>query len=72
MNERIKQLAIEAGFRSDVTVSDGNGNHMPSKVEEKLKKFSELIVQECSKLIAERDARVEPAPHIFLLKEFGL
>jgi hypothetical protein len=47
MNELIKELAIQAGFRSDVTVSDGQGNHIVTKTEQSLEKFGELIVREC-------------------------
>ena len=35
-------------------------------------KFAELIVRECAELIEHRDCRTQPAPHIYLLKEFGL
>lgn len=48
MNERIKSLAIQAGFRSDVTLSDGQGNHIVTKTEQSLEKFAELIVRECA------------------------
>lgn len=48
MNELIKELAIEAGFRSDVTVSDGQGNHIVTKTEQSLEKFAELIVKQCA------------------------
>ena len=47
MNERIKQLAEQAGFRSDVTVSDGQGNHITTKAQQSLNAFAELIIQEC-------------------------
>lgn len=35
-------------------------------------KFAELIVRECSNLIATRDPRTAPAPEIYLLKQFGV
>ena len=44
MNERIEQLAVQAGFKNVVGVLDG-------KVE--LQKFAELIVRECAKVILE-------------------
>ena len=40
MNERIEQLAVQAGFKNVVGVLDG-------KVE--LQKFAELIVRECDR-----------------------
>ena len=42
MNERIEQLAVQAGFKNVVGVLDG-------KVE--LQKFAELIVQECMNVL---------------------
>ena len=42
MNERIQQLAEQAGITSN-NLSDGNMSHTD------LKKFAELIVQECIK-----------------------
>ena len=44
MNERIEQLAVQAGFKNVVGVLDG-------KVE--LQKFAELIVRECAEVIFE-------------------
>jgi hypothetical protein len=35
-------------------------------------KFAELVVTECSSLLQALDAREEPAPHIYLLKVFGI
>lgn len=52
MNERIKELAEQAGFRSDVTVSDGNGNHIETKTELSLEKFAELIIKETQRAIS--------------------
>jgi hypothetical protein len=49
MNERIKQLAEQAGI-TDNNLSDGNMSHTD------LKKFAELIVAECIK-------QVEPTQH---------
>jgi len=31
-----------------------------------------LIVRECARLIETRESRTEPAPHIYLLKVFGV
>ena len=45
MNERIEQLAVQAGFKNVVGVLDG-------KVE--LQKFAELIVQECGNWFNDR------------------
>ena len=49
---RIRDLAEQSGFRSDVTVSDGNGVHIVTKTEQSLDKFAELIVKECINEIA--------------------
>ena len=49
MNERIRQLAEESGI-TDNNLSDGNMSHND------LKKFAELIVQECIE-------QVEPTQH---------
>ena len=50
MNERIKQLALDAGI--GFTLWDDSGREMILNFtpEERLKKFAELIVQECAKL----------------------
>ena len=48
MTPRIKELAEQAGFRSDVTVTDGNNKIIDTKTSIALEKFAELIVRECS------------------------
>lgn len=58
MNERITQLALEA--------SDPKTGWLDRQ------KFAELIVKECAWLIETRESRTEPAPHIYLLKVFGV
>jgi hypothetical protein len=50
MNKRIKEFAEQAGFRSNVTVSDGQGDHIITQTEERLEKFAELIVRECANI----------------------
>ena len=47
MNKRIRELAEQAGFRSDVTVTDGNNKRIDTKTSIALEKFAELIVEEC-------------------------
>jgi hypothetical protein len=61
MNERIQKIAQQSGigFLSSVP---------PSMLE----KFAELLVRECAHLIDTREPRDEPAPHIYLLKAFGV
>jgi hypothetical protein len=39
---------------------------------DKIKKFAELIVKECSHLVFSRDYRNEPAAHIYILKAFDV
>jgi len=50
MNERIRELALDAGI--GFTLWDDSGREMIYNFtpEERLKKFAELIVQECAKL----------------------
>lgn len=57
MNDKIKQIALEC--YNPYSNFDIN-------------KFAELIVRECSHLLTVRDGRTEPAPHIYLLKSFGI
>ena len=45
MNEKIRQLADEAGI-TDNNLSDGNMSHTD------LKKFAELIVRECADVVS--------------------
>ncbi len=69
MNERIIELAHEVfSFKYKTSPYELNpGHHM-----DHLHKFAELIVEECSRVIETRDARTEPAEHIYLLKHFGI
>lgn len=66
MNGRIKELAIQSGLIAS-HASDHEGLR-----DFDYRQFAELIVRECAHLIEVRDCRVEPAPHIYLLKHFGL
>lgn len=59
MNELFKELAVKAQIE-----------HCVSHV--RLQEFAELIVKECSHLVETHDAKNEPAPHIYLLKHFGI
>jgi hypothetical protein len=43
MNERIRKLAEQAGFRSDVTVTDGNNKRIDTKTSIALERFAALI-----------------------------
>ena len=54
MNERILELAEQAGFRSDVTVTDGNNKRIDTKTSIALEKFAELIVRECINTVNKR------------------
>lgn len=58
MNERIRQLADEAGIELPNNVVDGiNGPGVVSE-KDKLAKFAQLIVRECAKI-----ARATPCPY---------
>ena len=52
MTPRIKELAEQAGFRSNVTVTDGNNKRIDTKTSIALEKFAELIVRETIKQMA--------------------
>ena len=77
MNERIKQLAVQAGFETNeanITI----GNYVQDKeyfyaddfIEDELKKFAELIVAECISTLDQDDGATH---HGELLREhFGV
>jgi len=52
MNEKIKQLAEQAGI-TDNNLSDGNMSH------DDLAKFAELIVQECAEVANDHNSEAE-------------
>ena len=69
MNERIKELAVEADF---MLCEDGNfySEGQLDKITDKLAKFAELIVRECATLI---DAEEIQSSYGNMLKEhFGV
>ena len=68
MNKNLKELASQSGFRSYVTVSDDNGNHLITKTEQSLERFAELIVRECADIALREDFD----PSDCILKHFGL
>ena len=47
MNERIKQLAEQAGFRLHLDGEFYTANHKHLPITEDIEKFAELIVREC-------------------------
>lgn len=51
MNERIREIAHEVGLPT----------YNPSGIPTKLEKFAELIVQECTKIVADAVDHREPA-----------
>jgi hypothetical protein len=55
MNERIMQLAKEAGINSVVPVK-GSLEYVSNGEVESLKKFAELIVRECAKVLTQHGA----------------
>lgn len=70
MNERIRQLAVQAFF--DETTSQPS-DKMYTFSDHKMEKFAELIIKECDRYIAERFDETEPwmSPGD-LLKHFGV
>ena len=59
MNERIKQLADQAGFRSNPDIYDRNQSF-------DMEKFAELIVRECAEICLEAN------DHKNILRHFGV
>jgi len=55
MNERIKELAYEAGLASEMQWSS-SGNVLPYELE----KFAKLIVQECAKIAEQTAGKFDP------------
>jgi hypothetical protein len=53
MNERIRELAEQCGFRSNPDVYDRNQSF-------DIEKFAELIVRECDRYVAEHYDEMEP------------
>jgi hypothetical protein len=70
MNERIKQLAEQAGIELPNNVVDGiNGPGVVSE-KDKLAKFAELIVREC--IWAFGETRTEPSLEKYILDRLGI
>ena len=61
MNERIRELAEQAGF----TVEDG---HIQSLAGKRAEKFAELIIRECAEIALVEDHD----PYECILKHFGV
>ena len=72
MNERTRQLAEQAGFRSDVTVTDGNNERIDTKTSIALEKFAELVVRECAKLADEPTSRPFQSYGVMIKEHFGV
>ena len=72
MNERIRQFAEQAGFRSDVTVTDGSNKSVDTKTSIALEKFAELIVRECTKLADKPTSRPFQSYGVMIKEHFGV
>jgi hypothetical protein len=57
MNERIKELAIQAGFFYEDYKDIWYLEYHNQTCEEEMKKFAELIVQECASMLYEKAGR---------------
>jgi hypothetical protein len=55
MNERIKQLAIQAGFFYEDYKDIWYLEYHNQSCEEEMKKFAELLIRECAELMYGRD-----------------
>jgi hypothetical protein len=63
MNERIKKLAEQAGFMDSWFSESGDD------CEQELKKFAELIVQECARVVSQKTG---PKSALNVLEHFGV
>ena len=72
MIERIRELAKQAGFRSDVTVTDGNNKRIDTKTSISLEKFAELIIRECANIADEPTSRPFDSYGKKIKKHFGV
>lgn len=69
MTDRIEEIAQKVfSFKYKTRPSELNPGHTIDDV----RLFAELIIRECSSIIEKRDARTEPAEHIYVLKYFGV
>ena len=59
MNQKLRDLMIEAGYAAPEMAG-------------RARKLADLLIRECSHLVATRDPRVEPIDSIYLLKVFGV
>ena len=64
MNERIKELAEQCGFRPQPSIYDRNQSF-------DIEKFAELIVRECAD-VATINAHQWASPGTYVLKHFGV
>jgi len=56
MNERIRQLALQAGFNPPNNLVEGQNGPGVVTEKDKLAKFAELIVRECARVcLSQRD-----------------
>jgi hypothetical protein len=63
MNERIKQLAVQAGFDAVSMVA--------FDIKEDLEKFAQLIVRECAE-VARSNTRVDSKVYLMIQEHFGV
>ena len=72
MNKRIKQLALDAGI--GFTLWDDSGREMIDNYtpEERLAKFAELIVRECSQIAEQPHEYIKTQSGKQILKHFGI
>ena len=69
MNERIKELALQAGFENGH--QDRNGNSLSGELE----KFAELIVRECAAVSRKSSKRIDDMGSLIaqdIEKHFGV
>ena len=68
MNERIKELAVEA----DLLIKKGNGDEFRyGNFDPRFQKFAELIVRECAE-IACSNTRVDSKLYLMIQEHFGV
>ena len=75
MNERIKQLAEQAGFRLHLDGEFYTANHKHLPITEDIEKFAELIVRECQHRVEQyinECGEVASMPDTVIMKHFGV
>jgi hypothetical protein len=73
MNERIRELAEQAGYDIKPFYKGEDDYQIPHYKDEKLEKFAELIIQECAEIVNNHFESLEPGyPGDKIEEHFGV